>query len=316
MLFWSCNSPAESPYPNLSFQPIDTMPGVGRASGVAFVIQNKAYITLGRSNILSDSLKTCWEFDPNFKTWTARADFPGIQRVNAFAEVVNDTAYVGLGYKAYSGGYAGANLKDLYIYVPSSDKWERKADFPSKTTVACVSFVHKGCIYVGAGFDDKIFSNEFWKYTPSLNLWTQLGDFPGPRRAGAAMCTSSEHIYFGTGYNSESQSDWWEYFPLDDSWKHLKSIPTDGRINAVALSVSNRYFVATGRHFGGNLTGGHVKADILEYDAKKNVWYERGTLPKSGRENAISFTINNKGYIGLGENDAEILNDIYSFQVE
>ncbi len=67
------------------------------------------------------------------------------------------------------------------------------------------------------------------------------------------------------------------------------------------------------------MTGGHVKSDILEYDAIRNVWYERGKLPASGRENAITFTIGNKAYIGfgdVGENESlEILNDLWSFEL-
>lgn len=82
----------------------------------------------------------------------------------------------------------------------------------------------------------------------------------------------------------------------------------------MGMSIGNRYFVATGRHFAGNLTGGHLKDDVVEYDAGKNVWYLRGVLPGGGRENAISFVINGKGYIGFGENDEGVLNDLWSFE--
>ena len=57
-----------------------------------------------------------------------------------------------------------------------------------------------------------------------------------------------------------------------------------------------------------------VKDDVVEYDAGKNVWYLRGVLPGGGRENAISFVINGKGYIGFGENDEGVLNDLWSFE--
>jgi N-acetylneuraminic acid mutarotase len=331
---YSCTPQVDSPYPPISFHKIESMPGNGRASAVAFVIQDKAYICLGRNksvtfvdeSIATQSSKDCWEYDPSTNTWNERKPFPGNERVNALAQVVNDTAYVGLGYKSYYGAYtelmSGAigNLKDFWRFVvgtdSTADQWTKMADFPSKATVACVSFVYDNCIYVGAGFDDVIFTKEFWKYSPLLNTWTRLNDFPGSYRSGSVLCADSNHVYYGTGFNGESLNDWWEYFPANDSWKKCRPLPTNGRINGVAIAIRNRYFVATGRRFGGDLTGGHLKADILEYDPIRNVWYKRGFLPPSGRENAISFTINGKGYIGLGENDKEIFNDIYSFTVD
>ncbi|MHB9140624.1 MAG: Kelch repeat-containing protein, partial [Paludibacter sp.] len=106
----------------------------------------------------------------------------------------------------------------------------------------------------------------------------------------------------------------WEYFPMNDTWTQRKSMPGNGRENAVSLTINDRIFIFSGRHFGGNLTGGEVKSDILEYDVARNIWYERGNLPASGRENALAFTLNGKGYIGFGENDTEVLNDFWSFE--
>jgi len=56
-----------------------------------------------------------------------------------------------------------------------------------------------------------------------------------------------------------------------------------------------------------------LKADLFEYDAMRNVWYERGTLPGGGRENAVAFVVGGKAYIGFGENDQGMLNDLWSF---
>ena len=72
--------------------------------------------------------------------------------------------------------------------------------------------------------------------------------------------------------------------------------------------------IATATSFSGDLSGGHVKSDILEYDAERNVWYERGSIPNGKRENAIAFVLKGKGYIGFGENDTAVLNDMWSFE--
>jgi len=294
------------------------MPGNGRASAVAFVIDNKAYVALGRSAVRSGSLNDCWQYDPSDSSWTQKADFPGIARVKATAAVVNGNAYVGLGFNIALGVYnTDACLKDFWMYDPIANSWTKKADFPSNYTDACAGFVYNNVIYITSGMNGAGFGNETWKYDPAegdTGTWTKLNRFPGPARMGGIAGANAGHFYFGTGYWTFNANDWWEYFPMNDTWVQRKSIPDNGRENAVSLTINDRIFISTGRHFGGNLTGGHVDSDIIEYDVVRNVWYERGNLPVSGRENALAFTLNGKGYIGFGENDTEVLNDFWSFE--
>jgi N-acetylneuraminic acid mutarotase len=306
----------DSPYPPIHFSKIKNMPGNGRASAVAFSVNGKGYIALGRDS-LGVSQKDCWEYDPTKDTWEEKEKFPGIARVKAIAAVVNGNAYVGLGYdlNKTNGMDNGLGiLKDFWMYEPKIDHWTQKASLPSKAADACVSFVVNNEIYVGAGFDGLGFTNECWKYNTLNNEWIRLKDFSGTHRAVAIACGDSAHIYFGTGYKTMSLNDWWEYEPTSDSWTQKKSMPDNGRGNAVAFTLNNRYFVSTGQHFGGDLTGGHLKSDIMEYNPKANVWYNRGSIPTSGRENAIIFTINGKGYIGIGENKSLALKDMWCFQ--
>jgi N-acetylneuraminic acid mutarotase len=211
------------------------------------------------------------------------------------------------------GAYSGGNLKDFWCYTPTTNSWERKANLPTACSNACFCFVLNNEIYIGAGFDGSAFRKEFWKYNSEQNTWTRLNNLLGAGRAGAIACAGTDHIYFGTGYDTTNKNDWWEYNPSSDSWDKRKNMPDDGRENGISLAIGNRYFVATGRHFGGDKTGGHVKSDIVEYDANKDVWYERGSMIVE-RENAICFIINGIAYIGLGENDKTILNDIWSFK--
>lgn len=313
VLLAGCNHPADSPYPPLTFTEKTSIPGSGRASSVAFVIDNKAYVTLGRNG--ADSLKTCWQYNPASDSWTEKAAFPGKARVKATATVVNGKAYVGLGFDHSKGAYTdGSILVDFWMYSPQTDSWTRKSDFPSQASNACVSFEYKGDIYVGSGFNGFGFTYEFWKYSVSEDKWIRINDFSGPARAGGVLCATDERIFFGTGYRTWNENDWWEYFPATDSWIKRKSMPDNGRVNGVSFSVDNRFFVSTGRHWGGDKTGGHVKSDVMEYDAIRDVWYARGNIPASGRENAIVFIIEGKVYIGFGDNDNSVLNDLWCFE--
>lgn len=318
LLLSSCNNAANSPYSTITFNKMTPMPGNGRASAVAFVIDNKAYVALGRTAVRSGSLNDCWQYDPTDSSWTQKADFPGVARVKATAAVVNGKAYVGLGFNIALGVYnTDACLKDFWMYDPIANSWTKKADFPSNYTDACTGFVFENKIYVTSGFNGSDFNTETWKYDPAegeSGTWTKLKNFPGPARMGGIAGANKDHYYFGTGYWTFNANDWWEYFPMNDTWTQRKPMPGNGRENAVSLTINDRIFIFSGRHFGGNLTGGEVKSDILEYDVARNIWYERGNLPASGRENALAFTLNGKGYIGFGENDTEVLNDLWSFE--
>lgn len=316
--FLSCNGPSDSPYPSISFARKTSMPGTGRASAVAFVIDGKGYVALGRTAIRSGALNDCWQYDPVQDSWTQKTSFPGLARVKAMAAVVEGKAYVGLGFNISVGIYNyDACLKDFWMYDPISDTWVQKADFPSNYTDACGCFVVNNAIYVTSGMDGAHFGKEVWKFEPKTGeqgTWVKVNDFSGPYRAAGIACATDQHFYFGTGYRTYNVNDWWEYFPVTDKWIQRKAMPDNGRENAVSLSINNRIFISTGRHFGGNLTGGHVDSDIIEYDIIHDRWYIRGNLPGGARENALAFVINGIGYIGFGENDTDILNDFWSFE--
>lgn len=310
----SCTNEVESPYPSIVFSKLQVMPGTGRASAVAFVVNNKAYVTLGRNLNTGDSLKECWEFDPVNKNWSQKRSFPGNARVKAIALVHNGIALVGLGFKPHRPAYTGGYYKDLWAYDPQSDTWTKKADFPSNATDACVSFVANNTVYVGFGYNGYKYTKELWKYNYDNDVWIRLSDPEIKTRISAVACsTESGRTFIGSGWFVDNFNDWWEYIAKTNSWKQRASFPDRGRLNASAITIGNRIFVSTGRYFKGSVTGGHLKSDVLEYDITKDCWYNRGSLTRSGRENALSFSINGVGYIGFGENNSGVLNDFWTF---
>lgn len=313
----SCNEAAKSPYEPITFNRLSKIPGVGRSAAVSFVIGNKAYVALGRNSDRSGQLNDCWEYNPDSDKWTRKADFPGKARVKAAAIAINGKAYVGLGFDLNYPVYAkqdSSYLRDFWEYDPENNSWTRKADFPSYATDACVTYVYNNEIYFAAGFNGYGFMNECWQYNPGTDKWTRMPDFKVYPRFGGVVCSDSTHIYYGTGYRTYNENDWWVFQPANGSWRQLREMPDDGRENAVSLTIGKRFFVMTGKHFAGTLTGGRTLSNVMEYDAIRDVWYNRGNVPGKGRANAVAFTINGTGYIGFGDNDSTVINDFWSFK--
>ena len=314
----SCKEVVVSPYPDIIFEARSELPTGGRSTAVAFVINQRAYVALGR-DFVNRPFNDCWEYNPETDSWSQKANFPGVGRVNAIAEVINGKAYVGLGFDPTKDAYKDSSILNYFwCYNPIDDSWQKKADFPKNSdgtppsVNSCFSFSIDSCIYVGANFNGFKFDTEFWKYDTRNDSWQQIGNLPS-RSTGAVSCTDGKRYFSGTGYQTVNDNCWWEYFPASDTWLKRKEMPDNGRLNAVSLSVENRFFVATGIHFGGTLTGGHLKSDIMEYNALKDVWYKRGELA-GARENAVCFVIGNKAYIGFGENETSVYNDLWSFK--
>lgn len=312
-----CNDAAKSPYPDVEWTKKRNIPLRGLSSSTVACVGEKAYVLFGRTSSDSGSYgehtNACWEYNAANDEWTKKTACPGVPRVNAVSVSLNGKIYAGLGFhgtKYDENSYLG----DFWMYDPQTDSWERKADYPSFSTDDCIGFAYENKIYIGIGFHGTSFGRLIIRYYPETDTWEQMNEFPGYPRATGVGCAGEEHIYMGTGYTTTNLNDWWEYLPVSDSWKKRKEMPDNGRISGAALSVNNRYFVSTGRYFAGTLTGGHLKSDIIEYDAVRNVWYKRGNIPTEGRENAIAFTINGKGYIGLGEGESGVLNDLWSFE--
>lgn len=287
---------------------------VPRVSATSFVIDKKAYLITGRKGpdvVVGD----CWRFDPNDNSWEEFTPFPGTPRVNAVSFTVGDLAYAGLGFAPDSGMYnLASQLRDWWCFSASDASWTRMADFPSPASNGCAGVVAGGKIYLGFGFDGWSFTNEWWCYDPSTNAWKQLTTPAPVKRSGAVACSDGSRVFLGSGYNSRNMNDWWEYLPETDSWIQRCAFPDKGRNFGRSIQVDGRFFVATGHYFRGVNDGGHLKNDLLEYDAEKDKWIRRGQLPNGGRQNATSFVIDTKAYIGFGENEETVLGDLWSFE--
>jgi N-acetylneuraminic acid mutarotase len=81
---------------------------LARYGAVAFVINNKAYLTTG-------TLSNTWEFDPMTSLWTEKTQFDAASRTGAVGFSVKNRGFVGLGLAS------SVTLDDLHEFDPAAE---------------------------------------------------------------------------------------------------------------------------------------------------------------------------------------------------
>ncbi len=213
--------------------------GLNRASAVAFVAFNKAYVGLG--NGTAPFYNDLWEYNPYTETWTQKASFIGSPRRDAVGFSVDNVGYVG------TGEDANGLTRDFYSYDATSNTWTQLNDFGGTARKAAVGFAMGGQAYVGTG-DDGVFRDDFWQYDVGNDAWVQKADFPGTRRTGATGWGIFPNAFIATGYDTTLNytNDVWSYNYFDDSWNQVSSIPGPARSNAVSFVIDDRAYLGTG----------------------------------------------------------------------
>ena len=280
-----------------------------RDMAVGFSIGNKGFIGSG-SEIYSCGMPVqCekdyndfWEYNPTNNTWTKKADFGGIARIQAVGFSIGDKGYIG------TGGRVGYE-KDFWEYNPTNDTWTRKADFPGLARWAAVGFSIGNKGYVGLGLNGTTNFIDFWEYDPSTDSWTKKADFLGVARSGVAYFSIGNKGYVGLGLSNDALNDFWEYDPASDSWKQIADFPGSSRQVATGFSIGNKGYVVAG-HWNSYLK------DMWEWDSTTNTWSQKEDFAGVGRISAVGFSIDSKAYFGTGNSSSGYKNDFWEYVPE
>ena len=91
-------------------------------------------------------------------------------------------------------------------------------------------------------------------------------------------------------------------------WESKASLPEFG----VDLAAS---FTANGKVYfcGGRKANGVYSKDLWEFDPITNIWTKKTNYPGSGSNQCISFSIGNKGYVGMGASSTRRYTDFYEY---
>jgi N-acetylneuraminic acid mutarotase len=213
-----------------------------RSGFVSFVIDGKAYVTLGGSNSMD-------AYDPLTNSWSSRSSFPSIDRNESVSFVIGTDAYVGTG-----KDNDGNSFSDFYKYNSITNSWSSISNFPTNRSSA-VSFSIDGKGYVGTGlinFNNPL-ESDLWEYNPINDSWIQKSSLPTPGRYAALGFNANGKGYIATGetYNPFSLlSDLWEYNNVTDTWIQLLPNYEGGGTN-----YSSGMFLDSSIYIGGGSPG-------------------------------------------------------------
>lgn len=148
-----------------------------------------------------------------------------------------------------------------------------------------------------------------------IGYWVRMSDFDGLARGEASGFTIGNKGYLIGGFNgnrnSTRMSDLWVYDMDMDAWTQLADCPGSARSGATAFAIEDKGYLGTGYNYT-NESGETYLNDFWEYDPASNVWTQKADFPGSARYDAVSFSVDGKGYIGAGY-DGNYLKDFYSY---
>ncbi|MES2284570.1 MAG: kelch repeat-containing protein [Bacteroidota bacterium] len=282
-----------------------TFPGTARFDAMSFSIGKKGYIVGG---IGSGLLQDFWEYNAASNNWQQKSNFPGGNRCQGVSFSIGAKGYIGTG-----GSGTGLGVDDFWEYDTLTYSWTQKANLPANGRYAAAGFSigNKGYIGAGQGGSPNVRYNDFWEYAPTSNSWTQKANLPIARAYGFGFSIGTKG-YIGTGNDSTpptyTRDDFLEYDPTTDNWISKTSFPGGKRtdIDGGCFVIGNFGYVGTGTYQNTSHN------DFWVYNPINDTWASIPSLSIFGRIGSSSFSINNRGYVGLG-NSGSNLNDLWEY---
>jgi len=216
------------------------------------------------------------------------------------------------------------NENNFFEYNPSTNQLLFLARYPGMMQNRGVGFVLNGKGYVGAGVFYSSYSGlaEFHTYDPVTNTWTKVGGLPdysngGPIGAIAFSVQNKAYLFggFAQNYYATKGLDYYVYDPILDHWSLLgnmkKLINYDEWSKAAGFMIDDNIYLSSGsaRNYFYNYSS--YKKTWM-FDIANGQWTQLADFPVD-REDAVGFSINGKGYIGIGSYNGTVKSDFYEY---
>ena len=178
------------------------------------------------------------------------------------------------------------------MHFAAADAWTQKTDFGGSARIGANGFSIGTKGYIGTGWPDL---KDFWEYDSDGDTWSQKADFAGSGRYCAAGFSISNKGYIVAGYAYGYMQDFWEYDPVENKWTQKADFGGAARYGAAAFIIGSKGYAGAG------LVNSTRLSDFWEYDptvGPNGTWTQKTDV--GGTAINVSFTIGNKGYVGLG----------------
>ncbi len=244
-------------------------------------------------------------FSQEFKgqAWTQLTDFPGLERDDGVAFVINNKAYCGSGLKV---GWVLAG--DFYSFDLSSETWTAVASMPAgkERQYAC-GFTDgtNGFVFGGeAGGSDL---NDLWMYSPSTNSWTAMASKPGNGVRGAScfVIGNTAYIVGGAFTTNDAINEVWAYDMTGNTWTQKNNLPITNWRGSGAAANGKGYLL-----YGMNSAYAYSRY-LYEYNPVADNWTYKSTFAGTGtgKVYANMQAINNDLVVFAGKDSLNACNN-------
>lgn len=296
-------------------------PGKGRGHGLSFSIGDKGYFGFGSSIGGCDAENETadfWEFDPmsGWNLISSGGQNLGI-RTRLAGFVIDGKGYAGFGCNCDN------IFNDFYEFDPSTKTWTRLANTSLGFRQSPISFSIANNGYVGNGRHFSINCNDncnpinicvepevpkhFFQFDPiSSSAWStqtfwDIDQFQDPFSSPPTIFSIGSKAYVGFSIvnSANPTNDFWEFDP-ETGWRKIASFPGRARVEGTAFVIRDKAYVGLGEV---SFFGGVALSDVYEFDpqSEDDPWKKVANFPGTGIIGATSFSVNGRGYAGLGE---------------
>ncbi|OYU93943.1 MAG: hypothetical protein CFE21_18310 [Bacteroidetes bacterium B1(2017)] len=320
-----------------------SLPGSGRSEATTCTYNDKGFI-LGGTNLYT--LDDFWEYNATLNSWTQKASYNlhPIRRAIGFS--LGNLLYFGLG---RNDNYTRSEYKNqpyLSIYNPATNSWNLGGSLgDAREQAFCFTygntafwgggFAEREPDYLQKKFDFKSYSNgaqtviinqedyilshrpfgfslynnlyvgnytSFMMYDNQLNIWIKKTLPSGINLEGANSFVYNNYGFLYDTYNRRL----FRFDPSLNTWTLYSSnniLPRSTNYSTAFVNDNKVYITA-----GDN-------TDLIEINLDTKVWIKKNKIPISPREGLVSFSIGNKGYLGLGAdpNNGNRFIDFYEY---
>jgi len=236
-------------------------------------------------------------------SWSTLTSLPSARRGHGTAVAS------GLLYAVGGTNSAGAALKTVQVYNPSTNSWTTKASLPVARQSSNGATHISGTIYVPGGQDAAgVITRTLYAYKISTNIWspkTNLPVFSGC--GGSGVISGKLYVYSGctktaTGPQTAAAL-LHRYDPVTNAWTTMPGAPSVHVQPAVTV-VAGKLYVA-----GGNAGGGAVTGRVDVYNPGTNSWSTIPSMP-TPRVASAGGLIGGKLYVVGGRNGPTYYNTV------